>query len=51
MFAYDLKAGDEAAIAGLGRDGALIDDGWATEHGLKVGDTFTITSPKGTELA
>ena len=41
VFAYDLKAGDEAAIAGLGRDGALVDDGWATEHGLKVGDTFT----------
>jgi putative ABC transport system permease protein len=50
VFAYDLKAGDEAAIAGLGRDGALIDDGWATEHGLKVGDTFTITAPKGEEL-
>jgi putative ABC transport system permease protein len=50
LFAYDLKAGDEAAVAGLGRDGALVDDGWATEHGLKVGDAFTITSPKGTEL-
>ena len=50
LFAYDLKAGDEAAIAGLGRDGALVDDGWATEHGLKVGDAFTITSTKGTEL-
>jgi putative ABC transport system permease protein len=50
LFAYDLKAGDEAAIAGLGRDGALVDDGWATEHGLKLGDAFSITSPKGTEL-
>jgi putative ABC transport system permease protein len=50
LFAYDLKAGDEAAIAGLGRDGALVDDGWAAEHGLKVGDAFTITSPKGTKL-
>ena len=50
VFAYDLKAGDEAAVAGLGRDGALVDDGWATEHGLQVGDAFTITSAKGTEL-
>ena len=50
LFAYDLKAGDEAAVAGLGRDGALVDDGWATEHGLKVGDAFTITSAKGAEL-
>jgi putative ABC transport system permease protein len=47
LFAYDLKAGDEAAIAGLGADGALVDDGWATEHGLAVGDAFTITSAKG----
>ena len=50
VFAYDLKAGDEAAIAGLGFGGALVDDGWATEHGLGVGDAFTITSPNGTEL-
>ena len=50
LFEYDLKAGDEAAITGLGTDGALVDDGWAKEHGLAVGDAFTITSPKGTEL-
>jgi putative ABC transport system permease protein len=50
VFAYDLKAGDEAAIHGMGRNGALVDDGWATEHGLEVGDAFTITSPNGTEL-
>jgi putative ABC transport system permease protein len=50
LFDYDLKAVDEAALAALGRDGALVDDGWATEHGLKVGDAFTVTSPKGTEL-
>jgi putative ABC transport system permease protein len=50
LFAYDLKAGDEAAIAGLGRDGALVDDGWAAEHGLKVGEQFSITSPKGARV-
>jgi putative ABC transport system permease protein len=50
LFAYDLKAGDQAAVAGLGAGGALIDDGWATEHGLAVGDAFTITSANGTEL-
>jgi putative ABC transport system permease protein len=50
LFEYDLKAGDEAAIAALGRDGALVDDGWATEHGLQVGDAFSLTSPKGTTL-
>ncbi len=50
LFAYDLKAGEEAAIEGLGADGALVDDGWATEHGLKVGDAFSVTSPKGTRV-
>jgi putative ABC transport system permease protein len=50
LFAYDLKAGDEAAIAGLGAGGALVDEGWATEHGLAVGDAFTIASANGTEL-
>jgi putative ABC transport system permease protein len=51
LFAYDLKAGDTAAVADLGADGALVDDGWATEHDLKVGDAFSITSPKGTQLS
>jgi putative ABC transport system permease protein len=51
VFAYDLTAGDEAAVAGLGADGALVDEGWATEHGLGVGDAFTVTSPKGEELS
>jgi putative ABC transport system permease protein len=50
LFAYDLVAGDEAAVAGLGADGALVDEGWAGEHGLGVGDEFTITSPRGSEL-
>jgi putative ABC transport system permease protein len=50
VFAYDLTAGDETAIRGLGFGGALIDEGWATEHGLQVGDSFTITSPKGEKL-
>jgi putative ABC transport system permease protein len=51
VFAYDLKAGDEAAIAALGRDGALVDDAWATKHGLEVGDSFIVTSANGTELS
>ena len=50
VFSYDLTAGDEAAIRGLGADGALVDEGWATEHDLQVGDAFAITSPKGEEL-
>jgi putative ABC transport system permease protein len=50
LFAYDYKVGDKVDVAALGRDGALVDEGWATEHGLKVGDAFAITSAKGTKL-
>ena len=35
----------------LGRDGAVIDKGWAAEHSLSVGDRFTIQSPTGEELS
>ena len=34
----------------LGRDGAIVNDGFASEHGLKVGSTFAITSMQGTQL-
>ena len=50
LFAYDYKVGDKDDVAALGSDGALVDEGWATEHGLKVGDPFAITSAKGTKL-
>ncbi|HWM09949.1 MAG TPA: FtsX-like permease family protein [Solirubrobacteraceae bacterium] len=51
VFAYDLTAGDEAAVAALGAGGALVDEGWAIEHGLAVGDRFEITAPRGDRLA
>ena len=35
----------------LGRDGAIIDEGWATEHGIGIGDRFEILSPTGSELS
>jgi putative ABC transport system permease protein len=50
LFAYDYKVGDKDDVAALGRDGALVDEGWATEHGLKVGDAFSITSAKGAKV-
>ena len=35
----------------LGRDGAIVDLGWASEHGVGVGDRFTIQSPTGRRLS
>jgi putative ABC transport system permease protein len=42
--------GDDAVAAGLGAEGAVVDEGWAKEHGLGVGDTFALTSAGGTTL-
>ena len=33
----------------LGDDGAVVDEGWAKEHGLAVGDRFALTSATGDE--
>jgi putative ABC transport system permease protein len=44
------KHGSRAVLAGLGADGAVIDDGWAKEHHLGVGDRFAITTPADKRL-
>jgi putative ABC transport system permease protein len=51
LFAYDFAAGTASDVAALGRDGAVVDDGWAKEHHLGVGDRFTITALKGDRLS
>jgi putative ABC transport system permease protein len=50
VFDFDWKQGDKSLLAGLGSGGAVIDEGWATEHHLKVGDAFHITSAAGRRL-
>jgi putative ABC transport system permease protein len=47
LYSYDFTAGGGED---LGRDGAIVDDGFAKEHSLHVGSSFTVTSMKGTEL-
>jgi putative ABC transport system permease protein len=49
-FSFDYKVGSDAAAASLGRDGAIVDEGLAAEHGLTVGKRFDVTSPKGERL-
>ena len=51
VFDFRWKDGSNRVLAGLGADGAIVDDGWATEHHTKVGDTITLTSAKGVKLA
>jgi putative ABC transport system permease protein len=50
LFAFDLTAGPADAVSTLGTDGAVVDEGWAAEHGLKVGDAFAITTLRGERL-
>jgi putative ABC transport system permease protein len=51
VFRFDWAEGDDAVPGSLGRDGAIVDEGWATEHGLEVGSSFELTSANGTKLA
>jgi putative ABC transport system permease protein len=47
---FDWAQGDDSVPGKLGADGAVVDEGWASEHGLTVGDSFALTSADGTKL-
>jgi putative ABC transport system permease protein len=49
-FSFEYASGSDAAVANLGAGGAIVDEGLATEHHLKVGKAFTVTSAKGDKL-
>jgi putative ABC transport system permease protein len=49
-FDYAKGKGSDATLAGLGREGAVVDEGWAKEHGLTVGERFELTSASGRDL-
>jgi putative ABC transport system permease protein len=51
MLSFDWVEGDDGVPAGLGSDGAIVDEGWASEHGLAVGERFELKSANGTELS
>jgi putative ABC transport system permease protein len=51
LFTFDWADGSDAALSQLGTDGAVVDQGWAKEHRLGVGDRFSITSASGAKLA
>ena len=51
LFTFGWSDGSDSVLTGLGADGAIVDEGWAKEHELAVGDRFSITSPSGEKLA
>jgi putative ABC transport system permease protein len=46
----DWKQGSQAVFDELGRDGAIIDDGFADDHNLRIGSPIKITTPTGKVL-
>jgi putative ABC transport system permease protein len=50
VFKFDWAQGDDSVPGALGADGAIVDDGWAKEQHLEVGESFTVTSAKGTKV-
>ncbi|HEX8123672.1 MAG TPA: FtsX-like permease family protein [Solirubrobacteraceae bacterium] len=50
LFKFDY-VGEPTSAAQLGSDGAIVDQGWAKEHSLKVGDSFPIVAAGGDKLS
>ena len=51
VFQYDWIDGDDSVVASLGSGGAIVDEGWATEHGMEVGSAFELNSASGETLS
>jgi putative ABC transport system permease protein len=51
LLSFDWVEGDDGVQSRLGDDGAIVDEGWASEQGLGVGDRFALKSANGTELS
>ena len=47
---FHWKAGSDAALRGLGSDGAIITKRFAEAHDLAAGERFRMTSPSGKRL-
>ncbi|MEU8222518.1 FtsX-like permease family protein [Kribbella sp. NPDC048915] len=47
---FDWEAGSQQSLAQLDPDGAIVDDDYATEHGLALGSKITLTMVTGKQL-
>jgi putative ABC transport system permease protein len=50
-FALKWKRGTDAILRGLTDRQAVLEAGWASEHGRRVGSTLRVTTPTGRRLA
>jgi putative ABC transport system permease protein len=49
-YSFQWKDGSNAVLPRLGRNGAVIDDGFAQRKDLRVGETFPLLAPSGKRL-
>ena len=47
VFNFNWTQGSDAALGALGRDGAVLEEGYAEDHGLALGSRFVIRTPSG----
>jgi putative ABC transport system permease protein len=50
VYDFNWRQGSDEVIAQLGRNGAVVTQRFASDHGLAVGDTFSTTAPSGRVL-
>ena len=50
VYRFEWKSGSPATVRTLGGTGALVADGFAEDHGLRVGSVFTLQTPGAREL-
>ncbi|MGH2838922.1 MAG: ABC transporter permease, partial [Thermoleophilaceae bacterium] len=49
VFEFDWDEGSDGIVSSMTRDDALVDQAWATDNDIEVGDTLTVTTPANRE--
>ncbi|MDP8911255.1 MAG: ABC transporter permease [Actinomycetota bacterium] len=50
VYNFDWKDGSDAVLAGLGRNGAIVDQDFAEDNGVEVGDTVPLLTPQNERM-
>ncbi len=50
IFDFDWREGSAETASGLGTTDAFVDEGWAEDNDIGVGDSFAVTTPSGRKL-
>ncbi len=50
VYTFDWKEGSDAVLAGLGADGAIVEESFANDEGLRVGSRFLLETASGARV-